>query len=55
MIYLTKKPKISLLLIEKVIILAEYSDFRDVFFNKSTKVFLLWTRANEYAIKLEKS
>ena len=39
---------------EKVIVLAEYSDFADVFSTESAKVLPEWTGINEHAIGLEK-
>ena len=53
-IYLPKKAHIALLLAKKVIVLAKYLDFIDVFFQKLANLLLEQTRANKYAIKLEK-
>lgn len=43
-----------MLLIKKVTITAKYSDFSDVFLEKSANVLLEQTRANKHAIKLKK-
>ena len=43
-----------MLLIEKVTIPTEYSDFADLFSEKSANILLERTGANEHAIKLEK-
>ena len=52
-IHLAKEAQLALLLTEKVIKLTKYSDFANVFLQKSTNVLLERTRANEDAIKLE--
>ena len=44
----------ALLLAKKVIVSAEYSDFADVFLQKSANVFLEQTIINKHAIELEK-
>ena len=44
----------ALLLVKKVTVLAEYSDFADVFIKKSANILLERTGANEHAIELEK-
>lgn len=43
-----------MLLIENVIILAEYLNFMDVFSKNLAKILPKQIRANEYAIELEK-
>ena len=43
-----------MLLTKKVTVLTKYSDFADVFLEKSANVFSERTRANEYTIKLKK-
>ena len=52
-IHLARKVQLALLLAEEVIMPTEYSDFADVFLEKSANVFPEWTGANEHAIKLE--
>ena len=52
-IYQTRKVEIALVLAEKVIVPAKYSDFANVFLEKSANVFPEQTEANEHAIKLE--
>ena len=52
---LAKKAQLALLLAEKVTVPTEYSDFADVFLEKSANVLPEQTRANEHAIELEKS
>lgn len=42
-------------MVEKIIILAEYSNFADIFLKNLAKMLLKYIRANEYVIKLEKS
>ena len=44
-----------MLLAKKVTIPAKYSDFADVFLEKSANVLLEQARVNEHAIELEKS
>ena len=53
MIHLARKVQIALLLAKKVIILAEYLDFANVFSKKSANILLEQTGANGYAIELE--
>ena len=43
----------TLLLAKKVIILAKFSNFADLFSEKSANIFLEQIRVNQYAIKLE--
>ena len=43
-----------LLLAKKVTIPAKYSDFADIFFEKSENIFPKQTGSNKHAIKLEK-
>ena len=45
-----RKAQIALLLAKKVTIPTKYSDFADVFLEKSANVFLEQTRVNEHAI-----
>lgn len=54
-IYLAIKTWIILLLVEKIIILAEYLDFTNVFLKKSVVVLFKLTGDNEHEIKLEKN
>ena len=54
-IHLTKKAKITLLIAKKVIVLAKYLDFANVFSKKPANVFSEQIGANEHAVKLEKS
>ena len=49
-----KKTQITSLLIEKVTVLAEYSDFADILSKESTELLLEQTGVNEHAIELEK-
>lgn len=51
-IYLIKKVLIFLLLVEKVNILIEYTDFVGVILIKLLDIFLKYTGVNENAIKL---
>ena len=44
----------AFLLVKKIIGLAKYSDFANVFLKKSANIFLEQTVANKHAIKLEK-
>lgn len=53
-IYPVKKTQIAFLLAEKVIILAEYSDFADVFSEKSADVSSKRIRVNEHTMNLKK-
>ena len=52
-IYSARKAKLALLLAKEVILLTEYSDFADVFLEKSANVLLEQTRVNEHAIELK--
>ena len=52
-IHLEEKAQLILLLTEKVTVLVEYSDFADVFLEKSANILPKRTGANEYAIKVE--
>lgn len=52
LIYLAKKTQIVLLSTKKVKILAQYSDFLDVFSKKNVLILLEITNLNQYAIKL---
>ena len=52
--YQARKAQLALLLVEKVTVLTEYSDFAYVFLEKSANVLQERTWANEHAIKLEK-
>lgn len=52
-IYPTCKIQIALLVFEKVIILAKYLDFTDIFLEKSVREFLKWTKINKHIINLE--
>ena len=52
-IHLARKAQLALLLAEKVTVSAEYSDFADVFLEKSANVLPEQTRANEHIIELE--
>ena len=53
-IYLARKAQIALPLAKKVIVLAEYSDFANLFSKKSADIFLERNKVNEQAIKLDK-
>ena len=53
-IHPTKEAQLALLLAEKVTVPTEYSDFADVFLEKSANVFPKRIGANEHAIELEK-
>ena len=53
-IHLARKAQLALLLIEKVTVLAKYSDFADVFLEKSANILSEQTGVNKYGIKLEK-
>ena len=50
-----KKTQIALLFIEKVLILAKYLDFANIFLKKSAQILPEQTRASKYTIMLEKS
>ena len=52
-IHPARKAQLTLLLAEEVIVPTEYSDFADVFLEKSANVPPEQTGANEHAIKLE--
>ena len=52
-IYLAQKVQIALLIVEKVNVPAEYSDFADVFSKESAEVLPKHIKINKYAIKLE--
>ena len=51
---LARKAQLALLLAKKVTVLAKFSDFADMFLEKSANVLPEQTEDNEYAIKLEK-
>ena len=53
-IHPAREAQLALPLAEKVIVPLEYSDFADVFSEKSANVLPERTRANEHAIELEK-
>lgn len=53
-IYLIRKNLISLLFIEKIIIMAESINFADIFFKKSIKILPKSIKANKNAIKIAK-
>ena len=53
-IYLVREAWIGLLSTKKVVFLAKYLDFADVFSEKLANLLLEKTGANKYAIKLEK-
>ena len=48
-----KKVQIALLLVRKIIVPAKYSDFTNVFFEKSINIPLQQPVANEHTIKLK--
>ena len=52
-IYLAKRAQLALLLAKKVMVPTKYSDFADVFIEKSANVFPEQTGANVHAIELE--
>lgn len=54
-IHLSKKVSLSLLLIEKVNILAKYSNFTNVFLKKLAEILFRRIRANKPAIKRKQS
>ena len=54
LIYWVKKTQIALLNAKKVIIFAKYSDFADVFPQKSAKMLPKLTTIHDHAIKLKK-
>ena len=53
-IHPARKAQLALLLAKKVTVPTEYTNFADVFLEKSANILLERTRANEHAIKLEK-
>ena len=53
-IHLACKVQITLLIIKKVIVLAKYLDFTDVFSKESVEVLLKRIEINKHAIELEK-
>ena len=53
-IHPAQKAQLVLLFIEKIIVLAKYLNFANVFLQKSANVFPERSEANEHAIKLEK-
>ena len=53
-IHSAKKARLALLLAEKVIVPTNYSDFADVFSEKSGNVLPEQIGANEHAIELER-
>ena len=52
-IHPVKQAYLTLLVVEKVTILAEYLDFADVFSKKLANVLLKQIRANKHVIKLK--
>ena len=52
-IHLARKAQLALLLAEEVTVPTKYSDFADVFLEKSANVLPERTKANKHAIKLE--
>lgn len=52
-IYLAKKAKIALLLVKKVIVLKEYSDFADIFLRKWAAELIKDFNINKHIIDLE--
>lgn len=54
-VYLSQKVLITTLIADKplIIILAEYSDFVNKFFNKSTTILAEYSEINTHAINLE--
>ena len=53
-IHLARKAQLALLLAKEVTVPTEYSDFADVFLEKSANVFPERTKANKHTIELEK-
>ena len=53
-IHLARAAQLPLLLVKKVTMPTEYSDFADVFLEKSANVLPEQTKANKHTIKLEK-
>ena len=54
-IHTTKKGQKVLVLTKKVIVLAEYLDFANVFLEKLTNILLKQTGLNEHIIELEQA
>lgn len=54
-IFLARKIQISLLLLEKVNIPAQYLNFANMYLKKLAKVLPKYNKINKYAIKLEKN
>ena len=54
-IHTARKAQFALLLAKEVTVPTEYSNFADVFLEKSANVLSEQTRANEHAIKLEEA
>ena len=52
-IYPARKAQIALLLAEKIAVLAKYSDFANIFLEKSANILLEQTEVNKYTIELE--
>ena len=52
-LFLAKEAQIALLLAKKVTILAKFSDFTDIFLEKSANILQEQIGVNEHAIKLE--
>ena len=53
-IHLARETQLTLLLTKKVTMPTKYSDFADVFLEKSANILLEQTKANEHVIELEK-
>ena len=54
-IHIARKAQLALLLAKKITDPSKYSDFADMFLEKSANIPLKQTRVNKHAIKLEKS
>ena len=54
-IYLTWKTQIGLLLTKKIIVLAKYLDFIEIYLKKWVKELFEYLDINKYAIDLEKN
>ena len=54
-IYLIRKTQIALLIAKKILVLAEYLDFLDIFSKKKTLILLKITKLNQFVIELQKS
>lgn len=52
-IYLDLKAQIVLLIVKKLIILAKYLDFTNVFLKESTIKFFKWSNINKYIVNLK--